>query len=56
MKCMLKFAIHNLDPGKSLGPSGKFEFWDWNEDGQIEMKDVSTNMFVDYFSFSIFSK
>lgn len=29
-----------LDPGQSLGPSGKFEFWDWNEDGIIDMKDV----------------
>lgn len=38
-KCFFLFI--SLDPGKSLGPSGTFEFWDWNEDGRIDVKDVS---------------
>lgn len=26
--------------GRSLGPSGNFSFWDWNDDGIIDMEDI----------------
>ncbi|XP_065064704.1 uncharacterized protein LOC135690936 [Rhopilema esculentum] len=41
-------------PGISLGPSGKFDFWDWNRDGVIDMKDIKS--WTRYYSFIVMNE